>query len=96
MTKAQVMALVSWMIDHADEISNMSNGRIAQVYEEDTGIAVSSYVIKNNKNKWIKHNGQLYKRSMPWLYEDSPSGDAGTTGATGSSTPSIPCASADK
>ena len=51
MTKEQVMQLVSWMIDNDSTTNAMSNGRIAQYYKECTGIDVSSYVIKNNKNK---------------------------------------------
>ena len=69
MTKSQVMELVDWMLEHEEECNNATNGRIAQMYEDDTGITVSTYVIKNNRNKWIKVNDKVVKKEFYELYQ---------------------------
>lgn len=100
MTKEVLMKFMNWYFDNEDKLKNMTNGRVSQLYEDETHVKVSALVIKNNKNKWVRiDGGKIVKREYIHVHDELsvavPSAEPLTAAINEASAPSVSIESTD-
>ena len=65
LTKKGLFEFLEWAFAQTDDnMCNYSNPKIAAMYLKDTGKYISTSCVRNNRDCWLKVNGQFVKESV--------------------------------
>ena len=65
-TNEIIKEFVMWCFNN-NAFETCTNGRIRQMYIEEKGIDLTISTIKNQRGRWLLHDGQLYDRNKGWM-----------------------------
>ena len=65
LTKKELFEFLEWAFAQTDDnMSTYSNPKIAAMYLKDTGKYISTSCVRNNRDCWVKVNGQFIKEKV--------------------------------
>jgi hypothetical protein len=65
-TNEIIKTFVKWCFNNG-AFTKYTNGRIRQLYLDETGVDLATSTINNQRERWVLYDGELYDKNKGWL-----------------------------